>query len=204
MSLLDSCLGSRHLVLTLQSSPSGMTVGGTVRDFMIIFGVVASLTSGFFVWRNHFMENQQSASYRKQVKNHITGDSSHERSNSRRSSKKRDLNPSQGAAGEASESAELSDFAQAEEFVEEDFDVLLSSEQDRESPVVVGVPIAAWVRARINRFKDAPAPQKSPQHLRVFLGCMELKKGQQKPDKYLCEKILASRDAKLAGERGRY
>lgn len=171
---------------------------------MIIFGVVASLTSGFVLWRKHFIETHPSASYRNQLKTHLTGDNSHERSNSRRSSKKRDLNPSQRTAGEASESAELSDLAQAEEFVEEDFDVLLSSEQDKESPVVVGVPIAAWVKARINRFKDQPSPQKSPQHLRVFLGCMELKKGQQKTDKHSCEKILASRDAKLAGERGRY
>lgn len=174
-----------------------------MRDSFIILGVVASLTGGFLVWRKHFVEVHKPTAININVKP-IKGDKTHERTNTRSSSKKRDLNPSKRTARKASESPQLSDFSQAEEFVEEDFDVLLSSEQDKSSPVVVGVPIAAWVKARINRFKDSPSPQEGSKKLRLFVGCMELKKGPQKTERHACEKILAARESKLAGERERY
>jgi len=178
-----------------------------VRDSFIILGVVASLTGSFLLWRKHFVEVPEPTAISKNFKpviKPIKGDKTHERTNTRSSSKKRDLNPSKRTARKASESPELSDFSQAEEFVEEDFDVLLSSEQDKSSPVVVGVPIAAWVKARMNRFKDLPSPQEGSQNLRLFVGCMELKKGPQKTERHDCEKILAARESKLAGERERY
>lgn len=188
-------------------------MGGTVRDSIIISSVVLVLSGGFFVLKKSLTTTHQSTP-QKTAKNHSlikTGEIKHESTNHRRDEQKRASGTRTRITGEAPEIDKLPDLYETEEqserlsLVEDGSEDLASSEQTQAVPsVIAGVPVAAWVKANQHRLKEAEVTGPTQQNLRLFLGCLELKKGAAAVEKYTCEKLLASKDQKLWIERERY
>lgn len=137
------------------------------------------------------------------------GEFNHESTNHRRREQERPFRSRQGTAGQATEAYQLPDLYETEELgnrlsVDEGSEDLASSEQREEVPVIAGVPVAAWVKSNHNKLKSAVITNPSDQNLRVFLGCLELKKNPSSVDKNSCEKLLIAKDQKLVSERERY
>ena len=198
-------------------------MGGTVKDTLVILGVFGVLIGTYLGFRKDIKEKQ--AQIQQQVA--ITskafspqtmknkpfsklGDLTHESSNYRRREQKRPTGSSKGTSGQATEAYQLPDLYETEELgdrlsVEEgSVEDLASSEQLEDAPVIAGVPVAAWVKSNQNQLKSATITPQSEQHLRVFLGCLELKKNPRAVDKNSCEKFLIAKDSKLVAERERY
>jgi len=197
-------------------------VGGTVRDTLVFLGILGITIGGFLTFRDHFKKQHQEinqkiaatrrtshpSTVRKQIKQKL-GASQNESTNYRSHEQERSFDPSSGASGEVTESDKLPDLYQTEELsersaVEEDTVIAESLEQPQESSVIAGVPVAAWVKANRNRLKEFQVTPPTQQTLRVYLGCLELKKGSQATEKHVCEKLLTAKDSKLATERERY
>ncbi|NDD05512.1 MAG: hypothetical protein EB078_11440 [Proteobacteria bacterium] len=189
-----------------------------MRDSVITFGIFGILIGGFIGLRNHQVNSKtkiaspaKSSSQHTVSKNNqnILGESQHESSNYRRHEQNWSSESRTRTSGEVAEVDHLPHLYEAEESelglsVEEGSDELAASEQLSEAPVIAGVPVAAWVRSHKNTLKDAVVSGPAPNGLRLFLGCMELKKqGTRSAEKENCEKLLA-RDSKLANERERY
>lgn len=189
-----------------------------MRDSIITLGIFGILIGGFIGLRNHQLNHKKrttapvKVSSRQTVRknNHnILGESQHESSNHRRHEQKWNPESRTRTSGEVAEVDHLPHLYEAEESelglsVEEDSEDLVASEQSTASPVIAGVPVAAWVQTQKNKLKDAEVSGPAPSGLRLFLGCMELrKKASHTVEKENCEKLLA-KDSKLANERERY
>lgn len=177
-------------------------VGGTLRDSILIIGIFGVLTAGFF----GLISSSKTVS---KNKTKLLGDIKHESTNHRRHEQKRLVKSRTRVTREASESDQLPDLYEREDSaeglsVEEDSELLTSSEQPTGKTVIAGVPVAAWVKANKDKMKDFEVTAPSSQKLRVFVGCYELKQGPQSVEKETCEKLLTAKDAKLFNERNRY
>jgi len=189
-----------------------------MRDSVITFGIFGILIGGFIGLRNHQVNSKtkiaspaKSSSQHTVSKNNqnILGESQHESSNYRRHEQNWSSESRTRTSGEVAEVDHLPHLYEAEESelglsVEEGSDDLIASEQPAASPVIAGVPVAAWVRSHKNEIKNFEVSGPAPSGIRLFLGCMELKKkASQTVEKENCEKLLA-KDSKLAVERERY
>ncbi|MFM8270273.1 MAG: hypothetical protein ACKN9V_08810 [Pseudomonadota bacterium] len=173
-----------------------------MRDSLLIFSIFGVLTAGFF----GLISSSKTVSKNKPQ---LLGDIQHESTNHRRHEQKRLVKSRTRITREASESDQLPDLYEREDSregfsVEEDSELLTSSEQLAGESVIAGVPVAAWVRANRNKLKDFEVSPPSNQSLRVYVGCYELKKGPQTVEKEACQKLLTAKDAKLFNERNRY
>lgn len=184
-----------------------------MRDSILVLGIFGVLVGGFLGLRRHLQVTHPviKASSKTFSKNQLKplGESKHESTNHRRYEQKRLVKSRSRITREASESDQLPDLYEREEpaeglSVDEDSELLTSSEQPSGKTVIAGVPVAAWVRANKDKLKDYQVEAPSKQKLRVFVGCYEVKKGPQQIEKETCEKLLAAKDAKLFNERNRY
>lgn len=186
-------------------------MGGTVRELLILVASVGIIIGGYLGFKsqltaNHIPSPSQTVSKKNQQS---LGVSKHESTNHRRHEQKRIARPSKRAAGEVTESDQLPHLYQTEDESEsvsavEETEDLASSEQSAAPTVIAGVPVAAWVKENRGKLKEAQVTAPTQQNLRLFLGCLELKKEASGTDKYTCEKILAAKDSKIANERERY
>ena len=159
--------------------------------------------------KNGYRTQQLSPDLGRKNNKHKLGDSQHESTNHRSYEQERSVEQGSGASGEIAESDKLPDLYEVEELAErtsvnEDSEELATPEQSKGTSVIAGVPVAAWVKAHKNRVKDTSITPPTQQSLRFYLGCLELKKGAPETEKHLCEKLLSSKDSKLANERERY
>lgn len=182
-----------------------------MRELLILVASVGFIIGGYLGFKsqltaNHIPSPSQTVSKKNQQS---LGVSKHESTNHRRHEQKRIARPSKRAAGEVTESDQLPHLYQTEDESEsvsavEETEDLASSEQSAAPTVIAGVPVAAWVKENRGKLKEAQVTAPTQQSLRLFLGCLELKKEASGTDKYTCEKILAAKDSKIANERERY